>query len=241
MILPNFKIVSLSNADLKFSGMDSIEQCKDTSYFTDYPYEISYKYNSRGFRDEEWPNNLEDCIWCFGDSYTVGIGQSYKNTWPKLLETKTGIRTISLSMDGASNEWISRKILELVETIKPKAIVVQWSFIHRRERELLPGEIDLDENRIVWYNKDSTDEDDIQNTLDCIMSTESVCANAGIKLIHSVIPGFMKDQGSGEFLSNLIKLVKNCVPLFRLDYARDGLHYDVKTSKVFVEKLIKVI
>lgn len=237
MILPDFKIASLSNTNLKFTGADSVEDCQDKTHFLNYPYEISYNYNSRGFRDDEWPADIEDCIWCFGDSYTVGIGQPYKNIWPKLLETQTGKRTICVSMDGASNNWISRKILELVNTARPEIIVVQWSFIHRRESLLDKA----DEDRIVWYRENSTDEDDIQNTLDCIKAVESKCTSVGIKLIHSFIPEFMKDQGRGMMLSDLFKIVKYCVPVFRLDYARDGIHYDVKTSKVFVENLTKII
>jgi predicted RNA-binding protein with EMAP domain len=36
-------------------------------------------------------------------------------------------------MDGASNKWIARKVIEILKIIKPKLIVIQWSYIHRDE------------------------------------------------------------------------------------------------------------
>jgi hypothetical protein len=238
MILPDFKIVSLANVESEFTGVDSIEYCQSKTYFREYPYEISYKYNSRGFRDDEWPDNLEDCIWCFGDSYTVGIGQSYNHIWPKVLQSRTGRRTICVSMNGASNNWISRKIVELVNTIQPETIVVQWSFINRRERELAAGETDTDENRRIWYNKFADYIEDIQNTLDCITRSSEACDSAGVKLIHSFIPEFLFSKDNNLFFQHFANLNKHWVPLSRLDQARDGKHYDVKTATAFVENLV---
>jgi len=238
MILPDFKIDSLCNSETEFSGIDSIEKCLNKRHFKNYPYEISYKCNSRGFRDEEWPEDLESCVWCFGDSFTKGLGQSYEHTWPKLLQTQIGRRTICVSMDGASNEWISRKIVELVNTITPKAIVVQWSFINRRERILLSDEIDTDENRRIWHINDATYEDNLQNTLECIDRATQACEATNTKLIHSFVPAFIDSKNINTFFFNFSKSGKSWVPVLKKDIARDGLHYDVKTAKLFVDKLI---
>ena len=238
MILPDFKIDSLCNSETEFTGIDSIEKCRSKTHFKKYPYKISYKYNSRGFRDEEWPEDLENCVWCFGDSFTKGLGQSYEHTWPKLLQTQTGRRTICVSMDGASNNWISRKIIELVNTIKPRTVIVQWSFISRRERVLAPGEVDSDENRRTQYLEDATYEDDLQNTLECIDRATQACEIAETKLIHSFIPEFIDIKNINSFFFNFNKSGKLWVPLLRKDIARDGIHYDINTAKIFVDKLI---
>ena len=241
VILPDFKISPLCNTEVEFSGMDSYTECRNKPHFKKYPYKISYKYNSRGFRDEEWPEDLENCVWCFGDSFTKGIGQSYEHTWPKMLQTQTGCRTICVSMDGASNNWISRKIVELVSTIKPKAVIVQWSFINRRERVLSPGEVQSDEDRRIQYLKDSTHEDDLQNTLECIDRATQACEIAETKLIHSFIPEFIDIKNINTFFFNFNKSGKLWVPLSKKDLARDGFHYDVKTAQPFVDKLVKYL
>jgi hypothetical protein len=136
MILPDFILPSRVNQRLQYSGIDSPESCLDKEHFKLYPYPIEYCYNSRGFRDTEWPdtlNELKDAIWCVGDSFTVGIGSPVEHTWPYILQQQTGCQVINISMDGASNEWIARKCSTILKIINPKNIIVQWSYVERRE------------------------------------------------------------------------------------------------------------
>ncbi len=74
--------------------------------FLDYPYPISYSYNSHGFRDDEWPDDLSNVIWCIGDSFTTGVGVPFDHRWPNILQSKINKRCINLGIDGASNELI---------------------------------------------------------------------------------------------------------------------------------------
>lgn len=116
--------------------MDSVDQCRDRAWFKQYPYSVEYRYNSRGYRDQEWPdsiNELKHAIWCVGDSFTVGLGSPVEHTWPRILQQQLQTRTINVSLDGASNEWIARKTTKLLVTIAPKLVVIHWSYLHRRE------------------------------------------------------------------------------------------------------------
>jgi hypothetical protein len=80
----------------KNSGMDTLEKCLDKDHYLSYTKDISYRYNSRGFRDHEWPEDLSDVIWCVGDSFTVGIGQPFEETWPNILQKQIGMRCLNL-------------------------------------------------------------------------------------------------------------------------------------------------
>ena len=136
MILPDFILPTRQNQIWTESGIDSLVDCLDKKHFKSYPYPIEYRYNSRGYRDAEWPEDvseLENAIWCFGDSFTVGIGSPVEHTWAHLLQQHTNRRVINISMDGASNNWISRKAVEVLQLIKPKIIILHWSYTHRRE------------------------------------------------------------------------------------------------------------
>jgi hypothetical protein len=135
-LLPNIVLRNFINKTLYYSGMDSAQYCRDLIHFNQYPWPVSYQYNSRGFRDQEWPENLnelQECIWCIGDSFTVGIGSPIEHTWTHLLAQATGKRTINISMDGASNNWISRISQDIAQIVQPKNMVIMWSYIHRRE------------------------------------------------------------------------------------------------------------
>jgi hypothetical protein len=139
MILPDFVLPSRVNQTWQYSGIDSLEHCMDKKHFKSYPHTITYNYNSRGFRDAEWPDKIEElqsAIWCVGDSFTVGVGSPLEHTWPWILQQTTQRRIINVSMDGASNMWIARKSIDIVNKIRPTYLVIQWSYISRREKPI---------------------------------------------------------------------------------------------------------
>jgi hypothetical protein len=136
MILPDFVLPSQINQTWQYTGIDDPDQCLDKKHFESYPHDITYNYNSRGFRDAEWPDNpeeLQSAIWCVGDSFTVGLGSPLEHTWVYQLSKQLNRRTINVSMDGASNMWIARKSLDIVNKIKPAHLIIQWSYVTRRE------------------------------------------------------------------------------------------------------------
>jgi hypothetical protein len=98
----------------------------------------------------------------------VGVGSPFDHTWPQVLQARTGIRTINVSMDGASNEWIVRKINRLINTVAPTTIVALWSYFHRREDTDVTKS---DEERKVYGGR-SSDEEDYNNFMHCINSTK---------------------------------------------------------------------
>lgn len=171
-------IPSKANLKLKYSGIDSIEKCQDPEYFLSYPNDVDYTYNSRGFRDAEWPEDLNRAIWCIGDSFTLGLGAPATHTWPSRLAALTQKPTINISLDGASNEWIARTANKIINNINPDRIVIMWSFTHRRESNNLTLS---DEQRLLHYVK-STVEQDWQNFLNCRKDLNNV--------IEFVIPNF---------------------------------------------------
>ena len=100
MILPDLLLTTRANQHWQFSGMDSLEQCQIKNYFKSYPYTFDYVYNSRGFRDVEWPNDIDQlktAIWCVGDSFTEGMGCPADHAWPYILKKRTSIKTINVS------------------------------------------------------------------------------------------------------------------------------------------------
>jgi|694.fasta_scaffold40252_2 hypothetical protein len=285
MTLPELLLSTSANQTWQFSGLDHINNCLDKDHFLSYPYDIIYKYNSRGFRDQEWPiseSDLRNSIWCVGDSFTVGLGSPREHTWPFLLQQQTNTRTINISMDGASNEWISRQVQLILSLHKPGTIVIQWSYIHRRERNiesvieerwkqfynrikdstwpdqilyqqrhLLPlviqHEIEndhdsqsvtqiIDENRRL-YSVNSTDEQDINNLIDCVNSVENI-KNSTV-LIHSFVPGFISAALHNNFFDRWPTDPTYCIEQFPiLDLARDGHHYDLLTADNLVKDKI---
>lgn len=285
MILPDLQLASTKNARLLYSGIDSLKNCFDKQHFISYPHNVSYCYNSRGFRDAQWPAELDNVIWCVGDSFTVGIGSPVPHTWVNILQQRTSIRCINVSMDGASNKWIHRKVRYLLDNTTPKTIVVHWSFIHRDETDS-----GTDEDRRLWNCKGK---DTKTQLLEFVRILQDIEENKkSTKVVHSFIPDWstIKDyktrqvhwlnirgpewpQNSPSTIDELDKLpsfvsralsqdgvhytelvdslsyfnrldaaksaLGYCINEFdKLDLARDGFHYDIKTATKFVDSIL---
>lgn len=187
VILSDFIIPSKINATYNYMIPDTLKNCFDKNHFKNFPYNVSYNYNSRGFRDSEWPNaidELQNAIWCLGDSFTVGIGSPLEHTWVNILQKKTGIRCINVSMNGASNDWIYRKTCKILEDIKPKIIVIHWSFDTRCESD----DTSLsDEDRRIHLDNNIEKTDMLLNKFINFYNSIDNKKNGSL-IIHSVIP-----------------------------------------------------
>jgi hypothetical protein len=188
MILPDFILRSKQNkTQTEIWGYTHIEK-----KIILYPYHVTYNYNSRGFRDSEWPDSLEElknAIWCFGDSFTFGTGSLVENTWPMILQSKTNQRCINVSLDGASNDWICRKVLRVLEVVQPKNIIIHWSFVHRSESA--DDSLD-DEDRRIWARMGESESDFLFRFYNHITKIEAAKNNCVVT--HSVIPEYMDDR-----------------------------------------------
>ena len=196
MILPDLILPSRVNQTWLDSGIDAIGSCLDKKHFQNYPHKISYNYNSRGFRDQEWPESIDDlrqAVWCIGDSFTVGHGSPITHTWPTRLSSTIGRRVINISMDGASNDWIARRAHEIARALNPVNMVIMWSYFHRREsnKQLLD-----DEKRRLHFDRrsvahDNNDRQDWENFLKC----KQLVDQAHVDAIHLLIPDVVIPNG----------------------------------------------
>lgn len=181
--LPDFILPELANKVLDSTGMDSIKYCKDQTYFKNFSLPVTYMYNSRGFRDCEWPIDLCKSIWCLGDSFTVGLGLPFNLTWPQQIKTNLNIDTISVAMDGASNQWIARKACQVLQQIQPKYMIIMWSYFHRRESYDLTMS---DMGRRLHYDEVDQTKIDYEEFENCVKSVSN--ANCNTNIVHMLIP-----------------------------------------------------
>jgi len=266
VILPELFLPSRAGETLDYSGLDSKDHCLNLAHFNSYAWPVQYTYNSRGFRDCEWPTDFSQVIWCVGDSFTVGLGAPAQHTWPAVLQRRTGRRCINVSLDGASNNWIARTALAILSEFPTADVVVHWSFLHRREIDLntalqkkfnlfynnvrdsswpnctfaefdqLPRHIQLELTQMHGWNTDIFGDDrvtqyiysdhnqDIENTKTCIQQLPST-------VIHSHIPNWAPPHTK----------INNIISTQQVDLARDGFHYDIKTSELLVDKIMSAL
>lgn len=243
MILETIQIPELINKLSTDGGMDTIKYCINRSHYVNFPYDVSYSYNSRGFRDIEWPSldELKNAIWCLGDSFTVGIGSPWTHTWPQVLTQATKKRVINVSMDGASNDWIVRKCLEIYDEIKPSNIVIMWSYLHRRENK---DSALCDRDRRLHYSKATIDED-VENLLQSVNLLINHCEKSNI--IQTIIPCWdfhhvLVEPSDQNKIKEKYTSVNSLVhTVTQTDFARDGHHFDIKTSSEVVNFIVPLL
>ena len=232
------KVVDKIKSFSKTSGSDCLENCFNKEHFKNYSKQISYQYNSQGFRDLEWPVDLSDVVWCIGDSFTIGLGQPFEETWPQMLEKKILKRCLNVGENGCSNDTIALRALEIYKLYKPKLIIIMWSYFHRRR---------VDNQDVHCDITNFGSNEDIKNFAKNFLTVDSL----PIKKIHLTIPNAFIDLNKYskkafnyilskfDFLDqtqiNKINIIK------QLDYARDYHHFDVKTSEYITNLIMEKI
>jgi hypothetical protein len=86
-------------------------------------------------------------------------------------------------MDGASNNWIARKAVRVLNEIAPKYIVIHWSFFTRGEN---PNNNLRDEDRRLHHVEDISVSRQLEMFAACLKSIEQ--QKHSTHIIHSFIP-----------------------------------------------------
>jgi hypothetical protein len=205
-------------------GLDSLEHCLDKTHYKSYPDNIVYKFNSMGYRTDETFRGDE--ILAIGDSFTLGLGVNVEDTWPAQLSKLLNYPVLNFSLNGASNDWIARRSTELLDFFKPKALVVHYTFSHRRERPFLD-----------WHDDERTECEPIytdeQNLTNWRENFEKI-NKLEVPVVHSFIPNWhtslVCDSGTNVLM-----------PTMQVDYARDRFHYGPTTHSQLAEQIADII
>ena len=165
-------------------GMDSLDECHDKNYFKNYPLPVHYQFNEIGYREKSISQYTGTEILAIGDSFTVGLGLSADKTWPSQLENIVEYPVLNFGLNGASNNWIARKCLQLLEYFDPPYIVVHWTFSHRREHWNSSWS---DVERMLHYTDTTVDnsQENWENWKRCASQVENNPKK--IPVIHSII------------------------------------------------------
>ena len=188
-------------------GMDSLSKCYNKTLFKAFPHKVSYQFNELGYRERPVAEYNKNAVIAVGDSFTVGLGLPVELTYPAQLERLCKHQVLNFSLNGASNEWIARKLEIILKYVDPAAIIVHYTFSHRREN-----------NELTWFDDERT------------LSEPNFTADenyANWETAHKRI----------QWLVNKIPMIYSHIPQWHLDkksvnqidYARDQFHYGPTT------------
>jgi len=204
-------------------GLDTYEKCLNKGFFLQYPHQISYNFNELGYRERAITDYQKNSIICIGDSFTVGLGLPVELTYPRQLEQLLQYPVLNFGLDGASNQWIKRKLGVILKYFTPPTIIVHYTFTHRREHD-----------RPDWFDNERTlsdvgmsVHDDLNVWQDCYQFIDSL----NIPTVHSCIPQWHQ---AGSVPSSVVTVKQ-------VDFARDYFYYGEKTCQLLAENFASKI
>lgn len=134
---PKFYYQKNANKSFQWHGMDNLEMfeynSKNISDFNDIwnDIDISYKFNSNGFRNEEF-EYFNNALF-LGCSFTLGEAIPVDLRWTKIISQALMLNENNLAVTGASGDTCFRLANYWVEKLNPKYVFVLYPFKHRRE------------------------------------------------------------------------------------------------------------
>ena len=210
-------------------GLDSQAHCFDRKRFETHP-PVHYQFNSIGFRTHSVDKFKSNAILVLGDSFTLGLGINCDKRYTEILEQQLSHQVLNFSLNGASNDWIARKLQQLLPLFNPRAIVIHYTFSHRRERP-----------HTDWHDNERTEcepfysgEENYQNWFNNYKVIQAVAGNT--KLIHSFICNWHdKPVDYSTLGDNIIP------PVPQVDFARDGFHYGPRTHQALADRITNLL
>ena len=171
--------------------------------------DFTYRFNSHGFRAEEFSD--EPSVMFLGCSMTMGVGIELEHTWAYKVAQDLGLKNHNLATGGSSNDACYRLFAHWHRIHKPK-IVVHFSppperlevfDAHGRINNMLPSVVDhVEKNEFykIWISHQTNSAMNEQKNRHAI---ESFCMREGIRYHwmehHQMFPtdhGFEYDKKS---------------------------------------------
>lgn len=218
----DLKIPRYADLQCDSFGHDSFKHCFDRDLFQSFG-PVFYQFNEIGYRTKPIAQFTGHEIVTIGDSFTLGLGVNADDRWSDQLELCTGLPVLNFGLNGASNDWIARRVQSLLSWFSPAFLIIHWSFSHRREAV-----------QPEWFDDERTECEpgytSQENFRNWLCNFQSINYQ---KVLHTAIPNW-----HDNFEYNLWPVVP---PMAMIDLARDGFHYGHVTHRSLAEKFTNLL
>ncbi len=238
---------------------------------------ITYHFNSLGFRGEELDPGAQLKLFACGCSFTFGTGMEIEESWAFLLKQRlaeyrglavSSVNLLNFSQGGASNDYITRTLIEQSARVRPDVIVA--GFTHMSRFELLgettahhfqptqPGHLEKYEQaggrfaelgRLAKFLFLGTDENQAKiRMIKNMLLLQYFCRQQGIPFLFFLFESLARDD-LPEALSKPMTeplfheidfdLMIPLDPTMKVDHAIDGFHPGRRSQELMAEAAMK--
>jgi hypothetical protein len=213
----------LANQELLWYGTDTEELyqknlIKNQSQLEQFGWidqPITYKFNSYGFRADEFDSNDPGVVF-IGCSHTLGVGLPVESTWAHIVSTKLKLKNYNLGVGGSSNDTAFRLLYYWIEQLRPSLVI----FLSP-DRARLELHIDQDQtyDLSVWPIGFPM----IDNFAKCWLGND---VNSNMNYLKNTLA--IKQLCSQH---NIKYIQEDVSTIHSIDQARDLQHYGKKTNR----------
>lgn len=209
------------------------------------PTDISYKYNSQGFRSDEfesWEGHSTRIVFA-GCSHTEGIGLPIEDTWANIFHKKIcndlnqKIPFWNIAAGGTGLDHLVRYLIHYGDLLRPNIIISLLPHVIRRERW------DTDQ----WgpwkqYVEKNSKSDVLYEKRYVIYQTEKNFSvlNLLLERWNSTFLFYSYDDDYDFTNINFPRIKQYTFDHTVVDYARDNIHHGPNTQKNFAEKFYQI-
>ena len=148
---------------------------------------ITYKFNSHGFRCDEF--SQEPGILTLGCSFTGGVGLPEDKIWPTLVANQLNLKLWNFGVGSASmdscfrllNHYISKLNVKIVFFLTPGKNRFELFLPDGNIKWAIPGQQNIDNYQKNWYQND---QNSLQNYQKNIMAIRYLCQKNSVKLVE---------------------------------------------------------
>jgi len=167
--IENYPFTNLIDYKGQYCGIDTPGSTRNSiKDFYSYPVQdFDYKFNSWGFRDEDFTQYLGHKInICLGDSMTLNFGGPVEHSWCSQLKSRFDIPTLNFGIAGAGNDAIAKVYKSLVKIFDIQNTFVMYGYLHRHliNEEFVQNPCTSDEENFEYFLKHR-----IPNAIECAL------------------------------------------------------------------------
>ena len=181
---------------------------------------IEYKFNSYGFRADEFSNT--DNIVSLGCSFTLGVGIHAYQTWSNIVSKTLGLANFNLSIGATSADCCFRMAANWIPQLKPKVVLYQNPEPSRFEW--------FDSTYKKPHNMLASSENHSEFYKEWVMSERNLTMN------------YLKNLYAIQHLADSVGALFVHIPLAninRLDSARDKGHFGPNTHNAVADTVLR--
>jgi hypothetical protein len=171
------------------------------------PNVITYKYNSQGFRDDDFDQQPAGIA--LGCSYTQGVGIHVEHAWPRQLQNLSGQKIWNLGVGGAALDTCYRLLEYWIEHLNVKFVICAVPGIYRYEvfdsnwSNILPSmPLEINMPWLAGYQKNylSYDQNSELNRRKNLQAMQHICNKYNIPFYYDLL----KDFGDAKLARDLL-------------------------------------